>query len=69
MWGMWGSEEMMAAMGGFGPEIIAKMEKNYPRRRLGTPRDIANATLFLASDVADDICGQTLSVSGGYSMM
>lgn len=34
-------------------------------RRLGTPADIAHAVLFLASDYASWITGQTLSVNGG----
>jgi 3-oxoacyl-[acyl-carrier protein] reductase len=34
-------------------------------RRLGTPEDIANAVLFLSSDLAGWICGQILSVDGG----
>ncbi|MEO1493125.1 MAG: SDR family NAD(P)-dependent oxidoreductase [Pseudomonadota bacterium] len=34
-------------------------------RRLGTPRDIANAALFLASEHADWITGQVLPVMGG----
>ena len=37
-----------------------------PTGRLGTPRDIANAVLFLASDKASYITGQTVNVSGGY---
>lgn len=39
----------------------------YPLRRLGDPRDIANAVMFLASERASWITGQTLSVSGGYT--
>jgi 3-oxoacyl-[acyl-carrier protein] reductase len=37
--------------------------------RLGKPSDIANAVAFLASDRAEWITGQVLSVSGGYSMV
>lgn len=37
--------------------------------RLGKPEDVAEAVVFLASDAASFITGQTLSVSGGYSMM
>ena len=34
------------------------------RRRAGTPQDIAHAVMFLASDYADFITGQVLSVTG-----
>lgn len=37
----------------------------FPLGRIGTARDIANATLFLASDVTSYITGQVLHVSGG----
>jgi 2-hydroxycyclohexanecarboxyl-CoA dehydrogenase len=47
-------------------EIIAKA---YPLGKIGRPEDIANAVLFLASDRAGHITGQTLSVSGGYTMI
>ncbi len=39
-----------------------------PIGRLGKPEDIAGAVLFLASDDANFITGQTLSVSGGLTM-
>ena len=39
-----------------------------PIGRLGKPEDIPGAVLFLASDDADFITGQTLSVSGGLTM-
>ena len=38
-------------------------------RRLGTADEVAKAVVFLASDAAGYITGQTLSVSGGYTMM
>ncbi len=53
----------------FTDDLKEKIKKNYPLRRLGTSSDIANAVLFMASDAAGFITGQTLSVSGGYSMM
>ena len=36
-----------------------------PLKRGGTPEDIANACVFLASDMSSYITGQTLSVDGG----
>ena len=37
-----------------------------PNRRGGVPRDIANACLFLASDLGDYVNGQTITVDGGF---
>lgn len=53
----------------FGPEQQQKAAMMYPLRRLGKPEEIAYATLFLSSKCADFITGQTLSVSGGYTMV
>ena len=44
--------------------IISKI----PSARLGEPKDIANAVLFLASDQSDYINGETLHVNGGMYM-
>jgi len=46
-------------------EFIASMEAMIPLGRLGTPRDVANAVLFLASDDAEYITGTTIIVDGG----
>ncbi len=46
-------------------KIIEGMKARTPLRRLGEPRDIANAYLFLASDEAAFITGTTLRVDGG----
>ena len=53
----------------FTPEIREKAAKAYPLRRLGTAEDVVPAVLLLASDRASYITGQTLSVSGGYTMI
>ena len=51
------------------PEMKARIAKAYPLRRVARPDDITGAVLFLASAAAGFITGQTLSVSGGYTMM
>ena len=48
-----------------GPEYIAKMTAAIPSRRLGSVEDVAYAALFLASDEAAFITGQTIVVDGG----
>jgi 3-oxoacyl-[acyl-carrier protein] reductase len=54
--------EMVAAM----PEkILEGMKARTPLGRLGDPRDVANAYLFLASDEASFITGDVLRVDGG----
>jgi 2-hydroxycyclohexanecarboxyl-CoA dehydrogenase len=45
------------------------MLKNYPIRRLGETIDLARMCVFLSSDVSKHITGQTISVSGGFSMV
>ncbi len=46
-------------------EDVAAYGKRMPAGRVGTPEDIANAAVFLASDCASYICGATLQVDGG----
>jgi len=47
------------------PEFLKSMEDAIPLGRLGSPRDVANAFLFLASDEASYITGTTIVVDGG----
>jgi 3-oxoacyl-[acyl-carrier protein] reductase len=46
-------------------QILRSMVERTPVRRMGEPRDVANAYLFLASDEASFINGAVLSVDGG----
>lgn len=45
-------------------EVIEPLIKTIPLGRIGTPQDIANAILFLSSDLASYITGEILSVDG-----
>src|SRR5262249_17421066 len=47
------------------PMIAKALLTQTPLRRFGTPQDIANAALFLASDEAAYITGAALNVDGG----
>ena len=51
------------------PHFFEAMVKRVPLRRLGRPEDIAGAVVFLATDEAEYITGQTLSVNGGLMML
>ena len=57
-----------AGEGEAGEKLRASLERSIPLRRLGTADDIAGMVAFLASDDADFIIGQTISVSGGLTM-
>src|SRR6201992_3230008 len=49
-------------------KVIGGMTRSVPMKRLAQPSDIAAAVAFFASDAAEYITGQTLSVSGGLTM-
>jgi 2-hydroxycyclohexanecarboxyl-CoA dehydrogenase len=51
------------------PKLAESLKRVIPWGRLGTPEDVAPAVAFLASDDAGFITGQTLSVSGGLTMI
>ncbi|WP_298282320.1 SDR family oxidoreductase, partial [Novosphingobium sp.] len=50
-------------------EVLPKMVKNYPLKRIGQPGDVAPIIAFLASEGASWITGQTISVNGGFAMV
>ena len=49
-------------------DFIRSMEESIPLGRFGTPRDIANGVLFLASDEASYITGTTIVIDGGQTL-
>jgi 2-hydroxycyclohexanecarboxyl-CoA dehydrogenase len=49
--------------------VIAAMTRAVPMRRMGQPEDIAAAVVFMSSEAAGHVTGQTLSVSGGLTMI
>lgn len=50
------------------PELNEMFKKKIPLRRFGDPEDIANAVIFLVSDSANFITGETLVIDGGVTM-
>ena len=58
--------EMTAALP---EETVKTWRAAIPLKRGGTPEDIANACVFLASDMSSYVTGQTLHVNGGMAMI
>ena len=46
-------------------EVVAGWRSGIPLKRGGTPNDVANACVFLASDLSSYITGQVINVDGG----
>jgi NAD(P)-dependent dehydrogenase (short-subunit alcohol dehydrogenase family) len=59
------SDQMVAAGQG---EALRTLEKSIPMARVGLPREIASAVLWLCSDAASYVTGQSISVDGGFTM-
>jgi 3-oxoacyl-[acyl-carrier protein] reductase len=49
-------------------EVKAKMAEMIPAKTLGTPQDVANVVLFLASDMSNYVTGETIRIDGGMAM-
>ena len=49
-------------------KVVEEWRNTIPLKRGGTPLDIANTTLYLASDLSSYVTGQTLHVCGGMHM-
>lgn len=59
----------IASDGAIGNGGFEEMAANIPLRRVGTPDDVARLALFLASDAASFISGQTISIDGGPMLL
>ena len=51
-----------------GAKILKALERAVPMKRIGHPEDVPGIVAFLASDDAEYITGQVISVSGGLTM-
>lgn len=58
------TENFLAAMP---EELIEKASARYPIRRLAEPEEVARVVLFLCSNAASIVTGQTYAANGGYS--
>jgi 3-oxoacyl-(acyl-carrier-protein) reductase len=54
--------------GALSDKVREEWEKLIPLRRGGTPEDVANVALFLASDLSSYVTGQVITVCGGMNM-
>lgn len=59
---------LLAQVADWNERVYNSIAKAIPLRRTAQPADVAPAVVFLASDGADYITGQALSVSGGLTM-
>ncbi len=57
---------MTDMMKGFDSDTLDALKEETPLNSLGTPQNIADAAVFLCSDKASFITGQTLGVNGGF---
>lgn len=74
-WGQYGIRVNAVAPGGVMTQRMKSMEfpkdafDMIPLKRLSEPKEIANAVVFLASDLSSMITGQTLVIDGGSSVV
>jgi 3-oxoacyl-[acyl-carrier protein] reductase len=54
--------------GALDEKVVQEWREAIPLKRGGTPEDVANLTLFLASDMSTYITGQVIHVDGGMLM-
>jgi len=47
-------------------EVPVELKKRIPMRRFGTPAEVAGVVVFLCSDAASYVLGETINVNGGF---
>lgn len=63
-----GMYDALVASGAFDERFVEASKANIALRRLGNAAEVAEAVVFLASDRARYVSGQTLMVDGGYAL-
>lgn len=61
--------EHFATFRGEGQALIDEVRARTPAGRLCTPADVADVVSFLCTPAASMICGQTIVLDGGYSLL
>jgi 3-oxoacyl-[acyl-carrier protein] reductase len=49
--------------------LLDRYRSNVPAGRIGTPQDVASSVVYLASEEARFVTGQTVSVNGGNTIL
>jgi 2-hydroxycyclohexanecarboxyl-CoA dehydrogenase len=68
VWKAWHDQQPLEARKTFDEWTTEKIKARIPLGRWQRPEDIANMVVFLSSDRAGEVTGQTINVDGGYVM-
>jgi 2-hydroxycyclohexanecarboxyl-CoA dehydrogenase len=68
VWKAWHDQQPPGARKSFDEWTADKIQARIPLGRWQRPEDVANMVVFLSSDRAGEVTGQTINVDGGYVM-